>query len=214
MVITKSQNLKIICTAGSNLAFPDILSRNIFIGEYQNYHLQHKRITRDIEFFDEHGTPVTNQIQHEDNSNETYNDFYPMKYKRGNERKILRLQNDGEHFTVSSMLDELPIISVQQSSDCFRMGQFINQFRQICGPETKSSAPVNASNTDYNSINSPSRPKMTQQTRRAPATTHTTSVHTLKITILYVTSIFKLIKRDFVEPNKLTTLCSGKLVLR
>ena len=124
------------------------------VEEYQMHQLRHKRIPRDIEFFDEHGTPVTYQIQHEDNPNDTCNDFYPIKYKRGNEEKILRLQNDGEDFTVSSMLDALPIISVQQASDCFRMGKFINQFRRICGPETQSNASVNTSNTEYSSINS------------------------------------------------------------
>ena len=34
------------------------------------------------------------------------------------------------------------------------MGKFINQFTGICGPETQSNASVNASNTDYSSINS------------------------------------------------------------
>ena len=94
-IITKFQNLKIIWTPGSNLAFPDILSRNVTVEEYQMHQLRHKRIPRDIEFFDKHGTPVTYQIQHEDNPNDTCNDFYPIKYKRGNEEKILRLQNDG-----------------------------------------------------------------------------------------------------------------------
>ena len=121
------------------------------------HQLRHKRIPRDIEFFEEHGTPVTYQIQHEDNPSDTCKDFYPIKYKRGNGEKILRLQNDGEDFTVSSMLDEFPITSVQQASDCFRMGKFINQFRQICGPETQSNASVNTSNAEYSSIDSHSQ---------------------------------------------------------
>ena len=154
VIITKFQNLKIIWTPGSNLAFPDILSRNVTIEECQMHQLQHKRIPRDIEFFDEHGTPVTYQIQHEENPIDNCNNFYPIKYKRGNEEKILQLQNDGEDFTVSSMLDEFPITSIQQASDCFRMGRLMNQFRRICGPETQSSASVTASNTDYSSINS------------------------------------------------------------
>ena len=154
VIITKFQNLKIIWKPGSNLAFPDILSRNVTVEEYQMHQLKHKRIPRDIEFFYEHGTPVTYQIQHEDNPSYTCNDFYPIKYKRGNEEKILRLQNDGEDFTVSSMLDEFPIISVQQASDCFRMGRFINQFRRICGPETQSNASVHTSSTEYSSIDS------------------------------------------------------------
>ena len=105
VIIAKFQNLKIIWTPGSNVAFPDILSRNITVEEYQMHQLQHKRIPRDIEFFDEHGIPVRYQIQHEDNPNDTCSDFYSIKHKRGNDEKILRLQNDGEDFTVSSMLD-------------------------------------------------------------------------------------------------------------
>ena len=118
------------------------------------HQLRHKRIPRDIEFFDEDSLAITNQIQHEDNPNDTCNDFYPLKYKRCNEEKILRLRNDGEDFSVSSMLDEFPIISLQQASDCFRMGKFINQFRRICGPETQSNASVNTPNTEYSSIKS------------------------------------------------------------
>ena len=87
VIITRFQNLKIIWTPGLNLAFPDILSRNATVKEYQMHQLRHKRIPRDIEFFDGHGTPVTYQIQHEDSPNETCNDFYPIKYKRGNEEK-------------------------------------------------------------------------------------------------------------------------------
>ena len=118
------------------------------------HQLRHKRIPRDTEFFDEHGTPVVYQIQHEDNPIDTCTDFYPIRYKRGNDERILRLQNDGEDFTVSSMLDEFPIISVQQASDCFRMGKFIKQFRRICGPETQSNASVISSKAEYSSIDS------------------------------------------------------------
>ena len=214
VTITKFHNLKIFWTPGSNLAFPDILRRNITIEEYQMHQLQHKRIPRDIEFFDEHGTPVTCRIQHENNPKDTCNDFHPIKYKRSNEKKILRLQNDGGDFTVSSILDEFLIISTQQASDCFRMGRLINQFRRICGPETQSNASVNTSILSRVQSTPLARPKITQRTRRAPAKTHTTSVQTLKMTILYVTSVFKLTKPDSVKPNKLTTWSSGKLMLR
>ena len=50
VIITKFQNLKIIWTPGSNLAFPDILSRNVTVEEYQMHQLRHKRIQRDIQF--------------------------------------------------------------------------------------------------------------------------------------------------------------------
>ena len=87
VVITNFQNLKIIWTSGSNLSFPDNLSRNVTIEECQMHQLRHKRIPRDIEFFDEHGTPVSYQIQHEDNPNDTCNDFYPIRYKRAMKKK-------------------------------------------------------------------------------------------------------------------------------
>ena len=154
VIITNFQNLNINWTPGSILAFPDIFSGNITMDEYQKHQLQHKRIPRDIEFDDEHGTPVTYQCQQADNPNDTCNDFYPIKYTRRNEEKIPRLQDNGKDFTVKSMLDEFPITSIQQASDCFRMGRLTNQFRQICGPETQANASVNTSNTEYSSSNS------------------------------------------------------------
>ena len=177
VIITKFQNLKIIWTPGSNLAFADILSKIVTVEEYQMHHMRHKRIPRHIEFFDEHGTPVTYQIQHENNPNDTRNDFYPIKYKGGNEGKLLKLQNDGEDFTVSTMLNEFPITSIQRASDCFRMGKFINWFRRICGPETQSSASVTASNTDYSSINSlsPSEDDATDSTSSGDDSNHVSS---------------------------------------
>ena len=56
--------------------------------------------------------------------------------------------------------------------------------------------------------------KMTQQTRQVPTTTRTTSVQTLKMTILSVTSVFKLTRLESAKPNKLTTWCSEKLMPR
>ena len=72
------QNLRIIWTPGSNLVFPDTLSRNVAVEEYQKHKLQHRKTPRDIEFYDEHGSPVTYRIQHDDNPKDTCNDFYPI----------------------------------------------------------------------------------------------------------------------------------------
>ena len=55
----KFENLKIIWTTGTNLAYPDILNEKITIEENQKQQLQHKRIPRDIEFFAAKGTPVS-----------------------------------------------------------------------------------------------------------------------------------------------------------
>ena len=46
--MTKFQNLKIIWTPGSNLAFPDILSQNVTVEEYQKHQLQRKEKPKDI----------------------------------------------------------------------------------------------------------------------------------------------------------------------
>ena len=55
-MITKFQNLKIIWTKGSKLAFPDILSRNVTLEETETLQKLHKEIPRDISFYDEFGS--------------------------------------------------------------------------------------------------------------------------------------------------------------
>ena len=154
VIITKFQNLKIIWTPGSNLAFPDILSRNVKVEEYQKHQLQHKKITRDIEFYDEHGSPVTYRIQHDDNPNDTCNDFYPIHCQQGNDNKVLRLHNDGENFSLNSLSNEFPTTTIQSATDCFRLGRTINQFRRLCLPSTQSLNSVEDSEPTYSSINS------------------------------------------------------------
>ena len=132
VIITKFQNLKIFWTPGANLAFPDILSRNLILEGYQKHQLQHKKIPRDIEFFDENGNPVFYKIQYEDNPHNTCNDFYPIHRQQGNDEKILRLRNDGKSYTLNSISNEFLTLCAQSAADCFRMGKTINQFRRLC----------------------------------------------------------------------------------
>ena len=70
----KFQTLKIIWTTVSNLVFPDFTSRNVTLEENQKHQLQHKKMSRDIEFYNEHGSPVIYRIQHDDNPNDSCND--------------------------------------------------------------------------------------------------------------------------------------------
>ena len=126
VIITKFQSLKIIWTPGSNFAFPDILSRNVTVGEYQKHQLNHKKILRDTEFHDEQGSPVTYQSQHDDNLNNTCNDFYPIHCQHGNDNKVLRLHNDGGNFTLNSLSNDFPSTRIQSATDCFRQGKSIN----------------------------------------------------------------------------------------
>ena len=89
VIITKFQNLKNIWTPGSNLAFPDKLSQNVTIDEYQHQQLQHMKLPRDIQFSDEHGEQITYKIKHEDTTADTCNDFYPIHCQQGKDQKIL-----------------------------------------------------------------------------------------------------------------------------
>ena len=136
--------MKIIWTPGSNLAFPDILSRNVTIDEYQHHQLQQKKLPRDIQFFDEHGQQMTYKIGHDDTSAETCNDFYPIHCQQGKDQKILRLHNDGENFSLNSISTDFATSSVILAADCFRMGRTINQFRRFC----RSGSPASLSSSE------------------------------------------------------------------
>ena len=152
--ITKLQNLKIIWTPGSNLVFPVILGRNVTVEEYQKHQIQHKKIPRDIELYDEHGSPVKYQIQHDDNPKDTCNDFYPIHWQQRNDNKILRLHNDGESFTLNSLSNKFPSTTIHSATDCFRLGKMINQFRRLCLPSTQSSSSAEGSDPTYSTIDS------------------------------------------------------------
>ena len=138
----------------SNLAFPDILSRNVTVEEYQRHHIKHKKLPRDIELYDEHGSPVTYRIQHDDNPNDTCNDFYPIHCQQENDNRVLRLHNDGENFTLNSLSNEFPSTTIQSATDCFRLSKTINQFRRLCLPSTQSSSSAEDSDPTYSSIES------------------------------------------------------------
>ena len=152
VIITKFQNLKIIWTPGSNLAFPDILSRNVTVEEYQKHQLNHKKKPTDIDFYDEHGSPVTYQIEHDDNRNDTCNHFYPIHCQQGNDNKYLRMHNDGENCRLNSLNHEVPSTTIQSATDCLRLGKTINQFRCLCLPSMQSLSSVDDSEPTYSSI--------------------------------------------------------------
>ena len=154
VIIRKFQNLKIIWTPGSNLAFPDILSRNVTVKENQKHQLQHKKIPRDIEFYEEQGCPITYRIQLDDNPNDTCNDFYPIHCQQGNDNKVLRFHNDGENFTLNSLSNKFFSTTIQSATDCFRLGKTINQFRRLCLPSTQSLGFAEGSDPTYSSIDS------------------------------------------------------------
>ena len=143
--------MKIIWTPRSNLTFSDILSWNLTIDEYQHHQLQHKKLPRDIQFFDEHGQKITYKINHDDTAAETCNEFYPIHCQQGKDQKILRLHKDGENFSLNSVSTDFATSSLQLAADCFRMGRTINQFRRLCRPGSPISLSPSESSTGTNS---------------------------------------------------------------
>ena len=124
------------------------------VEEYQKHQLQHKKIPRDIDLYDELGSPVTYRIQHDDNLSDICNDFYPIHCQQVNDNKVLRLHNDGENFTFNSLSYKFATTTIQYAADCFRLGRTINQFRRLCLPSTQSLSSVEEPQPTYSSINS------------------------------------------------------------
>ena len=123
------------------------------IDEYQHHQLQHKKLPRGIQFFDEHGQRITYKINHDDTAAETCNDFYPIHCQQGKDQKTLRLHNDGENFSPNSISTDFATSSVQLAADCFRMGRTINQFQRLRRPGSPVSLSSSESSTGtYSSI--------------------------------------------------------------
>ena len=122
--------------------------------DYQKHHLQHKKKPRDLEFYDEHGSPVTYRIQHDENPNDTCSDFYPIHCQQEKNNKVLRLHKDGENFTMNSLSNKFPTTTIQSATDCFQLGRTIHQFRRLCLPSTVSLSSVEDSEAAFSSINS------------------------------------------------------------
>ena len=154
VIITKFQKIEIFRTPGSNSVFRDILSRNVTVQEYQKQQLQHEKIPREIEFYDEHGPRVTYRNQHDGNPNDSCYDFHPIHCQQRSDNSVLQLHNDGKNVTLNSLRNEFPSTAIQSSTGCFRMGRTINQFRRLCLPSTQSLSLVEASEHTYSSVTS------------------------------------------------------------
>ena len=154
MIITKSRNVEIIWIPGSNPAFLDSVSGTVTVEEHQKHRLQHMKKPTDIEIYDEHGSPVTYRIQHDDNPNDTCKNFHPIHCQQGNNNKTLGLHNDGEKFSLNLLATKFSLTTIQTATGCFQMGILTNQFRSLCLPSTQFLNSVEDSEPTYSSINS------------------------------------------------------------
>ena len=133
VIITKFHNLKIIWTPGSNLAFPDILSRNVTLSDINKLQLQHKEIPKEISFYDEKGDQMHYTIKHEDSQDISCNDFFPIICQHGNDRQILHLKNDGDEQYIEDYFEDNEVLATMQDmTDCFKLGKTINQYKRLC----------------------------------------------------------------------------------
>ena len=66
VVLTKFQILKFIYTEGKNLAFPDLLSRQIPIEEAKKFQIEHKTILKDINIYTSDRKPVSYSVLHKE----------------------------------------------------------------------------------------------------------------------------------------------------
>ena len=78
VIITQFTNLQIIWTPGKNLAFPDLLSRNVSLKDLNGHQLAHKEIPKDIRFFNQSGQELKNLIDHNSSADDGKDDFCPI----------------------------------------------------------------------------------------------------------------------------------------
>ena len=132
VVITKFQNLQIIYTEGKNLAFPDILSRNVSLADAKLYQLEHKVIPKDIKFHI-NGKEVNYSVLHQDDKDASANDCYPIITQvKGERRKLININDEGD-FSVDDAPDYINehCNAIHSFSDCFRYGTQINQIKKL-----------------------------------------------------------------------------------
>ena len=123
------------------------------LSEANKLQLQHKEIPHDISFHDHDGLKVHYTIKHEDEQNASYNDFYPIICQQGNTRKTLRLKNDGNEHHVEDYLEDNEVLATMQDmTDCFRLGKTINQYKQLCSSISPASSTSSLNERDYSDI--------------------------------------------------------------
>ena len=131
VITTKLHNMKIIWTSGSNLAFPDILSRNVTLSDISKLQLQHKEKPKEISFYDETVDQTHYTFRHEGSQDISCNEFFPMNCQHGNDRQILHLKNDGDEQYIEDYIEDSEVLATMQDmTDCFKLGKTINQYKR------------------------------------------------------------------------------------
>ena len=133
VVLTKFHNLKIMYTPGTNLAFPDLLSRNVPIADIKKYQIEHKTIPNEIKFVLDTGEQINYSVLHKEDKNTTHNDCYPIIAQlHGGKRKLIDISEKGD-FSIEEAPDyyEESCNAIQNITDFFNFGKQINQIKKL-----------------------------------------------------------------------------------
>ena len=133
VVLTKFNNLKIIYTPGSNLAFSDLLSQNLPIADIKRYQLEHRTIPNNIKFILDNGEQIRYSVLHKDDNNVFQNDCYPVIAQvQGGKKKIINISDRGD-FSIEDAPEyfEESCSAIQNITDVFRFGKQINQIKRL-----------------------------------------------------------------------------------
>ena len=133
MIITQFTTLQIIWTPGKNLAFPDLLSRNVSSKDLNGHQLAPEEISKDIKFFNHSGHEVQYLIDHNSSAGDGNDDFYPLVCSHLGETKALHLKNDGTEM-ICTILDSKSPKALFNVSDSFREGKNITNRRKWQAP--------------------------------------------------------------------------------
>ena len=129
VIIKQFTYLQIIWTPGKNLAFPDLLSRNVPLKDLNGHQLAHKEIHKDIRFFKQSGHEVQYLIDHNSSADDGDDDFYPIVCTHLGETKALHLKNDGTEM-ICTIFDSKSPKALFNVSYSFREGKNINNRRK------------------------------------------------------------------------------------
>ena len=103
-----------------------------------------------MSFYDQDGHKVHDTIKHEDEQNASNNDLYPVICQQGKTRKTLRLRNDGNELFVEDFLEDNEVLATMQDiTDCFKLGRTKNQYKQFCSSISPSSSTSSLNERDY-----------------------------------------------------------------
>ena len=76
-----------------------------------------------------------------------------MSSQQGKTRKTLRLKNDGNEHHVEDYLENNEVLATMQDmTDCFKLGKKINQYKQLCSSICPASSTSNYSKRGYSDI--------------------------------------------------------------